>query len=225
MNRYINAFSISILLHFFLAFIIFFNYKSSPIKETQKEKIIKISLSSIQEVKEVKNLKNIDLKPRNKPKQKIKPKLNQKKLVKKIPIVKKTIKKDKPKPLNNIVEQKVINSKPTDLPIKTIAKKKVTKQIDFEAQYMDKNIKKIVELLKENLYYPRSARKRGVEGEVVVKFRLLKDSTIDSITIVSSQSKILSRAAIKTIKNLSGMFPKPKWEVSLYVPIKFSLKR
>jgi len=90
---------------------------------------------------------------------------------------------------------------------------------------MDKHIKKIVELLSDNLYYPRSASKRGVVGEVVVKFTLLKNSTVNSIIIVSSKSDILSRAAIQTIEELSGKFPKPIENLTLHVPINYNLRR
>ena len=86
-------------------------------------------------------------------------------------------------------------------------------------------IAKIVKLLQDNLYYPRSARKRGAVGEVVVKFKLLKDATVEYVEIVSSKSAILSRAAKKTIMNLSGEFPKPKEELIIKIPINYSLKR
>ena len=94
-----------------------------------------------------------------------------------------------------------------------------------EQQYMDEHIKKIVRLLSENLYYPRSARKRGIVGEVVVKFSLALDATVSSVEIISSKSEILSRAAIKTIEDLSGDFPKPHEELILHVPIKYKLKK
>jgi len=231
MYRYINSFSISILFHLFLVFILFFSYKNISIKPTKNEKILEIKLVSIKPIKQKnsviltkqikhKKQKNID----SKVKQKIKKKKIKKKQIdriKKIPVVKKIIKKVEQK----ILKEKVVEKKIINLPTKSIEVKKVIKKVNFEAQYIDENIKKIIELLKENLYYPRSARKRGVVGEVIVKFRLNKDSSINNIKIISSDSKILSRAAIKTIKNLSFIFPKPKGELLLQVPINYNLKR
>lgn len=99
-----------------------------------------------------------------------------------------------------------------------------SKELRLEQEYFDEHIKQIVELLRDNLYYPRSARKRAITGEVMVKFRLSRDATVDSIEVISSKSDILSRAAIKTIKDLSGNFPKPREELTLRVPIAYSLK-
>ena len=96
--------------------------------------------------------------------------------------------------------------------------------IPKEKEYIDVNLAKISELLSDNLYYPRRARKKRVEGIVVVRFKLFTNAQVDSVSIVSSKHKILSRAAIKTIENLSGKFPKPKEELILQIPIKYSLK-
>jgi protein TonB len=82
-----------------------------------------------------------------------------------------------------------------------------------------------VQLLQENLYYPRRARKRGIIGEVLVKFKLSMDAKVYSIEVLSSKSDILSRAAIKTIEDLSGKFPKPNKELTLNVPINYTLTR
>ena len=97
------------------------------------------------------------------------------------------------------------------------------KNVRLEKEYIDENIIKIRELIKDNLYYPRSARKRRVTGEVVVKFTISTDSEVHSIEIVSSKSDILSRAAKKTIENLSSEFPKPDEELILHVPISYKL--
>jgi len=227
MNRHINSFSISILIHIFLVFILLFSYKNIPIKPTKKETIVEIKLVSIKHIKQKKLLiptKQIQLKKEKKVDSKVKKKkIIKKKIntIKKVPVVKKIIKKVERKIVKEEVKEKVVEKKIINLPTKSIEAKKV----NLEAKYMDENIKKIIELLKENLYYPRSARKRGIVGEVIVKFKLNKDSSIDDIEIISSNSKILSRSAIKTIKNLSFLFPKPKRELLLQVPINYNLKR
>lgn len=93
----------------------------------------------------------------------------------------------------------------------------------YEQEYYELNTQKIVELLKENLYYPRSARQKGIVGVVKVKFTLDVDAKVYNITVVESSDEILSRAAIKTIEELSTKFPKPASKTTLTVPINYSL--
>ncbi len=92
-----------------------------------------------------------------------------------------------------------------------------------EEKYVNKNIQIISQLLSDNLYYPRSARKRGITGSVVVKFHLSIDAIVSNVEIISSKSEILSNAAIKTIEDLSGEFPKPEEELILQIPIEYTL--
>lgn len=149
-----------------------------------------------------------------------------------MPLSSPDIKKIKPKPIiekeNLIVvdENKVLPNAITKQ-IKKSENKKPTKDtvsIEKTKEYIDNHKNLIAQLLKENLYYPRSARKRGITGAVIVKFFLSKNSLVHSIQILSSKSDILSRGAIKTITNLSGKFPAPKDDITLIVPIKYSLK-
>lgn len=91
--------------------------------------------------------------------------------------------------------------------------------------YVNDNISVIVKLLQENLYYPRSARKRALEGVVLVKFTLSTEAKVTSLEVISSKHSILSRGAIETIESLSGKFPKPKEELELSVPISYNLRR
>ena len=88
---------------------------------------------------------------------------------------------------------------------------------------MQNNIAQIVDLLQDNLYYPRRARKKGIIGEVMVKFTLGIDAKVSDIQVLKSNREILSRAAIKTIEDLSGNFPKPDEELSISVPISYKL--
>ena len=97
------------------------------------------------------------------------------------------------------------------------------KENRLSQEYIDENIKKIFKLLSENLYYPRSARKRNIQDNVMVKFKLSTSAEVYGIEVTSSKSEILSRAAIRTIENLSGKFPSPPEELILHVPITYKL--
>jgi len=186
--------------------------------------------------------KKIINKPVKKQKNPIKKKIVEKKkakVIKKIdiPVVKEKIKKTEPKIESKITKKSEVKEsqelKKTQIvePTKKIKEKvdikksKETNKQRVQTEYINENINKIVKLLRDNLYYPRSARKRGITGEVVVQFILSTDSNVYSIKVLSSNSDLLSRAAIKTIENLSGSFPKPSEELSLEIPIKYNLKR
>jgi protein TonB len=78
-------------------------------------------------------------------------------------------------------------------------------------------------MLQENFYYPLSARKRGIQGEVVVKFTLLKNSSIKDIIIIKSSQGLLDSAAQKTIEALDGKLPAPSEDLVLELPINYRL--
>ena len=118
---------------------------------------------------------------------------------------------------------KVIQTKKvedTPLPSPIVEKKQIMSEKEL---YLKNNLYKIAALIQENLYYPRRARKRGIQGSVSVRFMLHKDGTVTQITTISSNSGVLTRAAIKTIAELSGKFPKPNQKMVLVVPINYRL--
>ncbi|MDQ7067100.1 MAG: energy transducer TonB [Sulfurimonas sp.] len=73
------------------------------------------------------------------------------------------------------------------------------------------------------MYYPRRARKRGIEGEVLVRFTLSVEAKISDVEILSSSSEVLSRGALQTIKNIDYKLPKPKQKITFNVPISYKL--
>ena len=100
----------------------------------------------------------------------------------------------------------------------------VTPQITPEEHYVKSNISKIMSLLKAHLYYPRMARRRHIEGKVVVEFELLVDGSIENIKIIEAHRDILGRAAVTTVERLQGKLPKPSEKLLLRVPIMYRLK-
>jgi len=243
MFRHSSSLFVSIVFHSLLLVAIFYSYKqlSSVSQTKQKEKRVCISLSCIPHAADEKHKPNPPLIKKTKPPKKT----QQKKVTKKIKRVEKQKKAPAP-----IVEELIVvketkekllepqiphieEKSETDreeLLVKTELTKQDTKQQEQvkespQEAYMNEHLAKIVKLLQENLYYPRSARKRGIEGEVVVKFKLLKNAEVNSIKIISSEHKILSRGAMQTIEALSKKFPKPNENLELSVPINYSLRR
>jgi protein TonB len=92
-----------------------------------------------------------------------------------------------------------------------------------QKQYVQTNLSAIRAMLQENFYYPLSARKRGIQGEVVVKFTLLKNSSIKDIIIIKSSQGLLDSAAQKTIEALDGKLPAPSEDLVLELPINYRL--
>ncbi len=118
-----------------------------------------------------------------------------------------------------------------------ISKSFKNKQIGNSSNIVDKNSKKILfsylllinKIIKKNVKYPFIAKKNGIEGKVIIQFKILKDGKVKNIKIVkSSGSKILDKSAIKAI--LSSVpfpgFPKNlgKNSLTIKVPINFFLE-
>lgn len=92
-----------------------------------------------------------------------------------------------------------------------------------EEVYLNAHLTEIMALLRKNLYYPRMARKRGIEGKVIVRFELMTNGEIKNIAIVEAERDILGRAAVTTIERLAGKFPLPSDRLVLNVPIMYQL--
>lgn len=131
-----------------------------------------------------------------------------------------------------VEQKKVQNSAPrTPKKVETKSKKKMaepkseqSRQVDATENYLKINTQKISELIRENLYYPMTARKRNITGRVSVRFTICSDAKVNNIEVIDSSSGILSRAALKSIEELSGKFPKPKQEIILSLPIDYNLR-
>jgi len=237
--RHSSSFFISLLFHALLVVLILLGWKNIPSLKKEPKKV-SVKLSCVVEkravVKKISKPKRVVKKIKHKPKPKSKPK-KVKKVIKQVPVVmpvkKKKIIKPKPEVKEEIQKEPEPKSVPQvkeEIVASTQIQEKVQEdphaiQEQILKEYLQTNITKIRQLIKDNLYYPRSARRRGKVGEVIVKFRLLKDATVEDIEVISSKSEILSRAAKKTIINISGDFPKPKEELIIKVPIDYQLKR
>ena len=197
--------------------------KEEPLA-TQKQKVESFHKKTVKNL--VKKMKKKKSKVIKKPVKKIK---------KKVPLYKK-IKKEEPKiieksvepikavePVASVEQQRQTEKKTEVVENKMTPNDIPQKKVSDEEEYLEDNLAKIAKLIKDNLYYPRVARRRGIEGSVTVRFMLLKDATVTQITTISSSSGILTRAAIKTIAELSGKFPKPKKDLMVSVPIQYSL--
>ena len=58
----------------------------------------------------------------------------------------------------------------------------------------------------QNTKYPPKARKKDINGKVYIKFAILPNGSVDSVTVERSLNKIVDKEAVKVINSL------PKWE-------------
>ncbi len=108
--------------------------------------------------------------------------------------------------------------KSTEKTMTTITKKEISykKRNEYNIELLKNEIIK-------NLYYPRKARKRHIQGIVKLSFTFTKEGKITNIKILNSNSKLLQNAAIKTLLKIQGKVKKPKENLRITLPIVFRL--
>jgi protein TonB len=83
---------------------------------------------------------------------------------------------------------------------------------------------KLNRLLQEHLYYPETARRKGIEGTLSITFTLdTNGEATDVMVSVSSGSRLLDRAAVRAI---SGIFPysdPPDTPLRFTIPVTYRL--
>ena len=82
-------------------------------------------------------------------------------------------------------------------------------------------LKLVLQEVEKNKFYPLIARRMGIEGKVKLKIVIGKCGELLSVSVLSSDSEILKRAAVKTLKKCH--FPPPpggKFETELTIHYK-----
>lgn len=62
------------------------------------------------------------------------------------------------------------------------------------------------DFLHDNLRYPEEAKKKGIEGRVVVQFWIESDSTIADVVVISKPNPLLDAEAVRLVRSM------PKWK-------------
>ena len=124
-------------------------------------------------------------------------------------------KKAEKKPVSEKIErQKRVASSPVKAKEKSVAMQAVESQkIDYFSQ-----LQAHIEACK---YYPRAARKQGIEGRVEVSFQLLENGDVKNIKS-SGAHRLLKHAATRAIKEALPL-PKPPASLAMPVNIRFSM--
>ena len=129
---------------------------------------------------------------------------------------KKAVSKARPKQTNESVQrQKKVASSPVKAIKKSVALAPVAdvQRIDYFSQ--------LQAYIESRKYYPRTARKQGIEGRVEVSFTLMKNGEASDIHC-SGAHRLLNHAASRAIKK-SLPFPAPPDDIVLPKKIHFSM--
>lgn len=211
MNRYLSSFIISIFIYTSLfagAIAFFVKDENFSDKKLDKPNVISVSMISEPVVK----------------KEPIKKKVIEKKkeIVKKKPVKKVVKKKPLPKPKKVIPKHEVVKEEVTkketlkeelvkeEIPeVKSAQTEKKQQVIVNKKSHINhdeikakQNIffTKLRNRINENKSYPRRARRRGIEGNVEVKFHLLSNGNVKNIEFLSGK-KIFKKSVLEAIEN------------------------
>lgn len=92
-----------------------------------------------------------------------------------------------------------------------------------EDRYVKVNFTYIRDIIQKHIAYPHVARKRGLEGKVVVSFIVCADGEAQDITITESSGfEILDKSAVEAVRKASP-FPKPPVKAALIIPVVYKL--
>ncbi|MBU1217535.1 energy transducer TonB [bacterium] len=213
MNRYLSSFALSIAIYVTLVATIFYSINSNKHEAKSKmesTKVVKISLLDLhQESQKQEEKKQVEPKkelqapaPKQEPKKEPVAKAEPKKILKKVspPLIKdtKSIEKvaykeetqqerEKENLLQEETAAKQILSNAAVISQENDVREK--QRIMAELQVKQESFfLKLRELINQNKFYPNSARRRGVQGNVEVKFCILENGNVENIELISGQT-------------------------------------
>lgn len=70
-------------------------------------------------------------------------------------------------------------------------------------------------------HYPRLARRRGIEGRVILAFRLSRTGSISTVKVVHSAGRLLDKAALAALRRAAPLPYYPDW---VRLPVVFQLE-
>lgn len=115
---------------------------------------------------------------------------------------------------------------------KSLLKKKTPiqteKKVDIYPQFPGGN-GTMFSFLSTHIVYPKKAKRKKIEGKVIVGFIIDKNGKIQNITVKRSDNKLLNKAAMAAIKQMPDWQPAQKdgkpVNYQVFLPIQFKLKK
>ncbi len=65
----------------------------------------------------------------------------------------------------------------------------------------------LIKFLSENIKYPKSAEKSGIQGMVVLQFVVEKSGAISNVNVLKSVEKSLDKEAVRVVKSMKHFIP------------------
>jgi protein TonB len=212
MKRYFHSFIISSI--FYISVIVgvvyFINIEefSKADADTNVNKKVCFSVITQKETPKPKIEKKPEPKKKSKPKPKPKPLPEP---VKEEPIA-------KPEPITEETIEEDIEIQEVAKPVKTETKNEINPEVVQAKQ--DQFISNLIHKINTNKFYPTRARRRGLEGLVTVKFKVLSDGNVKDIKILSGRN-IFKKSAKEAI---SKSFPVIVKDSLFNFPKEFKIK-
>jgi len=203
MNRYILSFIISSI--FYLAIIIglvyFVSIDDSCKADANIKATKKVCFSVVTQPETPKPI--IEKKPKPKPKKKHKPKPKPKPKPLPEPVKEKPVPEPIPEPIvEETIEKEieVVEEETQEVvkPVQTVTETQNKINHEVVQAKQDLFISHLIHKINSNKSYPNMARRRGIEGLVDVKFKILSDGNVEDIKIVSGRS-IFKKSATQAI--------------------------
>lgn len=187
---------------------IFGSFKSTELKQDGQNKIT-MSLASIDTSAPQKTHSTSAPKPKPKPKPK-KPKPTKEKQI---------------EPEEQVKEVEQTKDEEKQESSNTTSEGSQAEALAYNEGVTDEFLAKIQMAISRKNKYPRIARIRGLEGEVMVEFILNMDGTMQGLKIIQSTAgDILNDSAIRAVQSASKDFPLPTQRVRIKIPIAYTLK-
>lgn len=156
----------------------------------------------------------------------------QKKIITQQPPPEKPKPKPLPKPLPKPIPEpppEIIEEPPEPEEVAMIDPQPVEEPLAQPPEVIDHDLlvsgyhQRVFEIIRKNLYYPKSARRRGLEGTVDIRFVLDASGKVCDLRVEkTSGCSVLDKASMKTINRC--IFPPPPDDtLTLNIPITFKL--
>jgi len=131
-------------------------------------------------------------------------------------VVKKKVRKKVFKPVQEVVQEKISEPEPVVMAAAPVAATAVP-QIDegLIKRETERYLTEVMAHIEQHKWYPKAARRRGIEGEVHVRFTLQPDGTAKQLVVENGPSVLLA-AARKAVEKAVPMPMPPK---SIHCPI------
>jgi periplasmic protein TonB len=224
MGRYFVSFIVSgVLYSALIVSLIFAANNENEVTAPKKIDTKRVAVSIIQQqchAKKVETVKKEKKKPEPLPKkvvQKPKPKPIVKEIVKKEPIEKpkeivEEIVQEEQEIVEEVIQEEIVDDQEMQ--------RQIEQMMVAREQELDHFTKHLIKKINDNKRYPMSARRRGIEGDVDVKFMVMADGGVCSIKVLKGK-KIFKRSTYEAIEN---SFPVDVSNTILEFPQEFQIK-